>query len=110
MLKCFYHEMLFCPQKKSKTKPADKTHKKTNCELVAQKNGKVPFSPIHGTEVISPFGFSPFGYSPFGFGGFGFGLPVPLGPTGPSASDQMLQNQQQQERNDAGWWVDWLIG
>ena len=29
MLKCFYHEMLFFPRKKkSKTKPADKTHLK----------------------------------------------------------------------------------
>lgn len=48
-----------------------------------------------GAPVISPFGFgSPFGFSPFGYG-FGFG--VPIGPSGPSASDQMLQNQQVQD-------------
>lgn len=39
-------------------------------------------------------------YSPFGFGGFGMPLPLvaPLPvPSGPSATDQMLQNQQKQD-------------
>ena len=75
---------------------------------ITKKKRISPFGDFHGghrSEVISPFGFSPFG-SPFGFGGFGFGIPVPLGPSGPSASDQMLQNQQQQEKTGAvykGW-------
>lgn len=50
-----------------------------------------------GSPVISPFGFGGFGYSPFGFG-FGGGLPVPVPvPSGPSNTDQMLQNQQVQD-------------
>ncbi|CAE7227671.1 unnamed protein product [Symbiodinium sp. CCMP2456] len=50
-----------------------------------------------GSPVISPFGFGGFGYSPFGFG-FGGGLPLPVPvPSGPSNTDQMLQNQQVQD-------------
>ena len=50
--------------------------------------------------MISPFGFAPSPFSPFGYGYGGFGVPVPLpvpGPVGPSANDQMLQNQQLQD-------------
>jgi len=49
-----------------------------------------------GSPVISPFGFGGFGYSPFGFGFGGPPLPVPV-PSGPSNTDQMLQNQQLQD-------------
>ena len=53
------------------------------------------------------------GFGPgFGFGGFGYGVPLPLplpGPAlGPSANDQMLQNQQIQDmgelRGEIGPW------
>jgi len=50
---------------------------------------------------VSPV-ISPFGYGGFGYGGFGFGptiLPVPFGGMGPSASDQMLQQQQRRDES-----------
>jgi len=51
-----------------------------------------------GAPMISPFGYAPLSpFSPFGYGGFGLGVPVPLGPVGPSVNDQMLQNQQAQD-------------
>ena len=51
-----------------------------------------------GAPIISPFGYAPLSlFSPFGYGGFGLGVPVPLGPVGPSVNDQMLQNQQAQD-------------
>eukprot|EP00440_Ansanella_granifera_P060013 gb/GFBE01065045.1/.p1 GENE.gb/GFBE01065045.1/~~gb/GFBE01065045.1/.p1 ORF type:complete len:207 (+),score=28.93 gb/GFBE01065045.1/:1-621(+) len=50
-----------------------------------------------GAPMYSPFGFSPFGFSPFGgFGLFGPPLPLPV-PSGPSNTDQMIQNQQLQD-------------
>lgn len=51
-----------------------------------------------GAPMISPFGYAPLSpFSPFGYGGFGLGVPVPLGPVGPSVNDQMLQKQQAQD-------------
>lgn len=80
------------PQPRAQPK-ASSTTRSASAASVSGPNISVGF----GSPVISPFGFSPFGpFGGFGFSPFGFGLPVPV-PSGPSSTDQMLQNQQQQD-------------
>merc|ERR1719265_2712580 len=51
------------------------------------------------SPMISPFGYGGFGYGPSLFGPSILPVPLPFGGMGPSASDQMLQQQQRRDES-----------